>query len=378
MSEDDLRVMIVDDSSVMRALLSRLLAEMPGVQLVAQAQEGAAALEVLANTDLDVVLLDLEMPVMDGLQFLEARRARASVVPVVVVSSLAKRGAATTMEALALGAADFLLKPSQSAEHDVAAFAKQLQLLIRVYGRRARRESGSQAAIPGTDGHGGPRPVDAGVQRDQEADLVAIGISTGGPVALRQLVGALVTQPSVPTVIVQHMPEGYTTEFAASLDRVSPANITEATDGQELRAGQVIVAPGGRHLELQRRQEGGPVGVRLTDAPPVSGHRPSIDVLFSSAARQFRGRMAAVIMTGMGRDGVAGIGEVAAAGGVTVAQDESSSVVFGMPRVAIEAGAVGQVMELGQIGEWMDRLAVPAGTAAGTAAGVSATPRSRR
>lgn len=378
MMDDQIGVLVVDDSALMRNLVSRIVNNETDMTVVSTAMNGAFALEKIERYAPDVIVLDLEMPEMNGIEFLKERKRRGIEIPVIILSSIASRGAQVTMEALALGAADFVTKPSGSVSHDIHVVGEQLLALLRAFGgvfhkRRGGRaptrsprpdalaSSGTSGAVGASVGTAAPRGTPAEPARRHPAarpgtlELIAIGISTGGPNALRDVLAHVDADIGVPIVVVQHMPKGFTEEFARSLDRISPLSVREAADRDIVAPGDVVVAPGDQHLEVERR--GSSVVVHLTDAPASNGHRPSVGVLFSSAARAFGNRCMGVIMTGMGRDGAIELGEIWAAGGVTIAQDEASSVVYGMPRVAVEQGVVERQVALGEMAATISTLA---------------------
>ncbi len=339
------RVLVVDDSVVVRRLVTRLLDEDPGIEVAGVASDGRRALAVLPQVDPDVVVLDVEMPELDGLAALAAIRERHPRVRVIMFSSLTERGAATTLEALALGAADYVTKPPALAPSDAALdeVREQLVTKVRVLGgqsERARTVTGlSRRASPVrevTPGHGIGR-----------VDVVAIGCSTGGPNALVELLGGLPAGFAVPIVIVQHMPPLFTRMLAERLDTRCPLTVAEAVPGVEPRAGEVWLAPGGLHLLVERQS--GVVRLATSQAAPENSCRPSVDVLFRSVAAVYGGGALGVVLTGMGRDGVQGSAVLRAAGGQVLAQDKASSVVWGMPGLVAEAGMADQVVPLDRL-----------------------------
>jgi two-component system chemotaxis response regulator CheB len=334
---------------------------------------GRFALDKLPGLKPDIIILDLEMPEMDGITFLKERKRLGITTPVIILSSLASRSAAVTMDALSLGASDFIMKPSGSAQEDLHTVTHSLIGMIHSYGGLHRgmlaasaiaRKSAPDTHPPVSPGlaHAAPRAEE---KKDDHAgpihakgpiDIVAIGISTGGPNALREVFAALAPDYKIPTVVVQHMPAGFTNEFAKSLDRVCPQEVKEAEEGDIVKPGRILIAPGGsRHLIVEKK----PLAIitHLVEQDPVNGHRPSADVLFESVAKNFGGRSMAVIMTGMGKDGAQQIGAIQRAGGVTLGQDEASSIVYGMPRVAFENGFVQKQLSLHDIAPTLCRLA---------------------
>ncbi|MET0551482.1 MAG: chemotaxis response regulator protein-glutamate methylesterase [Vicinamibacteria bacterium] len=333
-----IRVLIVDDSAVMRKLLSTLLARDPEVEVVATAVDGSVALRKVAQLRPDVVTLDLEMPGMDGIDVLREIMHR-SPVPVLIVSAHTQRGAAASVTAMEMGAVDVVAKPRLTPGTGLEAMAAELLAKVKaVAGRRWRRPPAPLS----------PRRAAVLHARGTARNVVAVGVSTGGPAALAYLLPRLPADLAAAVVVVQHMPEGGFTEMLARrLAQGCGLDVREARDGDALRAGQVLIAPGGRHLRVRRRAHG--ATALVGGGEPVSGHRPSADVLFESVASDFGSRGLGVLLTGMGEDGAAGLQAIRNAQGRTVAQDEESSVVFGMPRAAIARGAVQQVLSLEKI-----------------------------
>jgi two-component system chemotaxis response regulator CheB len=384
-STEKIRALVVDDSALMRNLVSRMLEAAGDVRVVGTAMNGEFALQKIERLDPDVVVLDIEMPVMNGIEFLQERRKRSIDVPVVVLSSVARKGARVTMDALALGAADFVTKPSGSVSRDIVRVEAQVVELVRAYGRQHRNRKGlgtldrpEGTAPPTVEPHArqpatarpaagsrppaGNRPATPAKPAPSVPDtparvtplaepgrpeVVAIGISTGGPNALRKVFAELDADLPIPVLVVQHMPAGFTTEFARSLDRVCALTVTEAEDGIAVRPGHVIIAPGNYHLGVVRNSDA--VTLRVTQDDPRNGHRPSADVLFETVAEVYGNHAVAVIMTGMGRDGSAGLAKLYERGGMTIGQDEASSVVYGMPKVAYELGYVRKQVALHEI-----------------------------
>jgi len=373
MSSSSINVLIVDDSALMRNLIGRIVEAEPGLTVIAKAMNGLFALKKLETTEVDVIILDLEMPEMNGIEFLKKRKELKIEVPVIILSSVARRGAEITMEALSLGASDFIKKPSGSVSEDIHLVGEHLVSLIKVYG--GRRKSGAPMAlprhepVPGTASTPAPsvtpvspapsaKPVSlpTGPLRSHSGiQLCVIGISTGGPNALRQVFAALDADFPLPVLVVQHMPAGFTAEFARSLDKHCPLEVKEAEEGDLVKRGRILIAPGDWHIEVEKKSLA--ALVHLNQNEQLNGHRPSAGVLFKSAAKQYGSSVLAVIMTGMGRDGAAEIGEIYRAGGLTLAQDEASSVVFGMPKVAIEMGHVEKVVSLNEMAATLNKLA---------------------
>lgn len=327
-----IKVVVVDDSPFIRHLLTEILGRDPDIEVVAQATDPIDAREKIKATNPDVITLDIEMPRMNGLDFLE-KIMRLRPTPVIMVSTLTTAGAEATVRALELGAVDVVAKPSTPAA--VAHAAKDLAGKIKI-AAAARLKAGSLGRAALAAPHAACRPD----------VLVTIGSSTGGVEALGVVVPALPADCS-PVVITQHMPEHFTASFAARLDKSSAVHVVEATDGLALEPGLVAIAPGGRHLMV----EGTPGRWRcvVRDGDLVSGHKPSVDVLFRSAV-PYGPNVVAVMLTGMGRDGAQGMKRLRDAGARTIGQDEQTSVVYGMPRAAWEIGAIERQMPLPAIG----------------------------
>ena len=330
--------MLCDDSLVARGALARLLAVDPAIRVVAQAPDGSqaiATLDAMAAADRpDVVLLDLEMPVMDGLTALPLILRAAPGVQVIVASALSQRGAAATMQALRAGAVDYVPKPA-AAQGGMAdpRFGEELRAKVAGWARMRRAKAGAPPA---------PRPLAAAQPQRAQPGLatrplaIAIGCSTGGPQALAALVGALTRPPPVPVLVVQHMPAGFTALLADHLNRLGRLPCSEAQDGEAILPGRLYLAPGDRHLLVR----GGGIGMvaQLSDGAPENYCRPAVDPLLRSLLGCCGGRVVTAILTGMGQDGLAGCRALAAAGGLVMAQDEASSVVWGMPGAVARAG----------------------------------------
>ena len=324
------RVLVIDDSPSMRAALSRILSVDPEIEVLGAAPEPFAAREMIKALNPDVVTLDIEMPGMDGLSFLE-KIMRLRPMPVVMCSTLTARGTEATIEALRLGAVDCIAKPSGNAG-DLARDAALLRSTVKSAARSSVRMRPAPIAPVAT----------AAMQAGQNGTIIAIGASTGGVEALFSLLAAL--PPDCPPVlIVQHMPKGFTAGFAQHLARVTRVKVVEATDGMPVETGTVYIAPGGEtHMDLA---EGASPRLRIRPGDPVNGHRPSVDVLFHSVARLGPAAVG-VILTGMGADGAEGLRAMREAGARTLGQNEASCVVYGMPRAAFELGAVEKLVSL--------------------------------
>lgn len=334
------RVLIVDDSATIRRLLTGILARDPDIEVVGEAPEPHTARAMIKSLNPDVLTLDVEMPGMSGLEFLD-RIMRLRPMPVVMVSSATERGAEVTLDALAIGAVDYFAKPSGNVAAGLDAAAMELIRKVKTAATaKARAHSSTHAAHPVADMHFSDR-------------VIAIGSSTGGVEALIEVLSCFPAN-CPPTVITQHMPAGFTTSFAARLDKICAPHVCEAVDGAVLAPGHVFLAPGSTaHLEVTGRAQ---LSCRLVDGDLDGGHRPSVDRLFQSLARYAGPKAVGVILTGMGRDGTDGLCAMRAAGADTIGQDEATATVYGMPRAAFEAGAVARQLPLEKIGPEVLRL----------------------
>ncbi len=331
MSNDKLRVMLCDDSAVVRGALARILESDPGIRIVARVGDGQAALRALetaaSGERAEVILLDLEMPVMDGMTALPLLLKREPRPVVIVASALTQRGASQTMAAMRAGASDYVPKPT-AASGGMADLAFREELLAKVKGWARMRNRATapvaRAAI---------RSAALGVL----PRAIAIGSSTGGPQALAALVKRLPRNLPVPVLITQHMPPGFTAMLAQHLDTLGGPRCAEAVDGEVVKPGQIYVAPGDRHMLLVKR-DSGPPRIALNTEPPENFCRPAVDPMLRSMSTIYGRDLLAIILTGMGQDGMLGCQVVARAGGAVIAQDEASSVVWGMPGAVAKAG----------------------------------------
>jgi len=351
------RVLVVDDSAVVRQIFARELARDPEIQVVGAAPDPYVARDLIVQLKPDVITLDLEMPRMDGITFLR-KLMHYYPIPAIVVSSLTPAGGELALEALAAGAIDVMCKPGSaftvgdmSAEliHKVKAAAEAGP---RMRARRPAAQAGGAAPQPA--------PVVTGALSRTTNQIIAVGASTGGTVALEGILRAMPRNaPGI--IITQHMPEMFTKQFADRLDQLSQVKVREGAEGDSVVPGEVLIAPGNKHMLLKR--SGARYYVSVRDGPRVNRHRPSVDVMFKSVAQTAGRNAVGVILTGMGADGAQGLLEMKNAGARTLAQDEASCVVFGMPKVAIEVGAVDQVVGLHAMAVEMLRAA-EAGAAA--------------
>jgi two-component system chemotaxis response regulator CheB len=343
-------VLIVDDSAVVRQVLSARLRENPGIEVMGAVADPIFAMEHMNKAWPDVVVLDLEMPRMDGLTFLKKIMA-VRPTPVVICSTLTQRNADISLEALAAGAVSVIAKPETGLKRFIEDDSADIVAVVRAAaaaGRARTRKPVPAMAGAAPSARTTPMPAPPVRQVTGQQRLVAIGTSTGGTQALEKVLPAL--QPGgTGVVVVQHMPEKFTAAFAARLDTMCRVRVVEAQDGDPVLPGHVLIAPGGRHLEVVT--DGTRYRARVFDGPPVNRHRPSVDVLFRSVAKAAGPNALGVIMTGMGDDGARGLLEMKKAGAFTVAQDETTCVVHGMPREAVALGAADRETPLPQIAE---------------------------
>ena len=393
---DKISVLICDDSALMRNLIGRIIADYDGLEVVAKAENGQDLLDKIPVYKPDVILLDIEMPVMTGVQFLEKRKQLHIDIPVIILSSIATEGAAVTMRCLELGAADFITKPGGSSvtlkigdvsdeiieyvssygasyaalhgkhvpDPDYFSHLVKLKAAARFVAKKKGEDAAKLATITKTEfvppaSWSAPRikePVVITPEREGgRIEIIAIGISTGGPNALREMLAKIDPDLKQPVLVVQHMPAGFTAEFAESLDHICPLTVTEAKDGEPVLGGHVYIAPGNYHLTVEKRSLN--AVIRLNQEDLRNGHRPSADMLFESVAHQYQNRALGVIMTGMGRDGAAQLAEMRKKGAWTLGQDQASCIVYGMPKVAWEMGGVQKQVSLANLADEISRLA---------------------
>jgi len=347
-----IRVLIVDDSLFMRAAIAKTLST-GAFEVVGQAKDGKEALAQLAKLKPDVLTMDFNMPGMNGAETVRAVMQQQPT-PVVMFSAHTKQGAKETFDALAAGAVDFVTKPAGEVSTDLSKIADELtRKLTAASLSRPRasslapptRPSGQMPALRPTMQGLGVRPA---TLPGATPRLCVIGVSTGGPAALSELIPALPADLKLAVVVVQHMPAGFTLALAERLDAVSKVSVREAQNGDKPMAGTVLIAPGDKHLEFDDRGH-----VVLTDGPTVNGCRPAADVTMISAAKIYGRRCLAVVMTGMGKDGAAGALAIKRADGKTLAQDQATSVIYGMPKAAVDIGAIDEVAPLGDIAAWL-------------------------
>jgi len=353
----NLRVLVVDDTSLFRRVISDALALLPDVEVIGTAPNGKIALERAASLSPDLITLDIEMPEMGGLEVLGELKRKEIECGVIVVSALTLKGGELTIRALERGAFDFITKPTEGdPRSNLAAISNALAPIISAYRRRWEIRSILKQTSPMAISKPVPAVLDR-VERPpvlKKSEIVLIGISTGGPNALAQLLPALGMKFPVPILVVQHMPPFFTKSLAESLSTKCSLTVKEAEEGEPARASTVYIAPGGRHMKISPDTKGD-LTIRLSDDPMENNCRPSVDYLFRSVANNFNGPVTAVIMTGMGSDGVLGLRLLKRKNSHIIAQDEASCIVFGMPKEAIKAGVVDVVAPLNQIAHEISR-----------------------
>jgi two-component system chemotaxis response regulator CheB len=334
-----LRVLVVDDSAYVRKAVKQMLSRSPFIEVVGVARDGQEALEMVEQLRPDVVTCDLIMPVMDGVSFVKEQMSRRAL-PIIVVS-IAGEGSELALTALDLGAVDFAQKPTALATEKIFEVSDELIEKVKAaagvpMARLQERKSPDLAPLKSSDA--------------RLVDIVVLGISTGGPQALKYLIPQLPANLSVPVVMVMHMPVGYTEMYAQKLNDISELKVSEAREGDRVLPGAALLAPAGRHLTL-RRQENGEVVTHLDARPFDAPHRPSVDVMFQSAAEVFGNRVLGVVMTGMGSDGKQGAAWIKSQGGMIFTEAEQSCVVYGMPWSVVEAGLSDKSISLEQMAQ---------------------------
>lgn len=365
MSSKPVRVLVVDDSALVRQLLTSVLEQDRTIEVVGTASDPYIARNKIKELNPDVLTLDVEMPRMDGLTFLR-NLMRLHPMPVVMVSSLTERGADITLEALELGAVDFVTKPKVDIAHEFESYQQELIDKIHAAARVSRGALEQRSERLNSQRKATERnTADAVIHKSKSSrfittdKIIAIGASTGGTEAIKVILEAL--PPDMPGIVItQHIPPAFSAPFAARMDRVSALSVSEAKDGANILTGNVYIAPGDKHLLVERF--GGHYRCLLNDGPPVSRHKPSVDVLFRSMAQQVGPNGIAAILTGMGDDGAQGMLEIRESGADTIAQDENSSVVWGMPGSAVKLKATKKILPLEKIAEalieWSRKTAV--------------------
>ena len=365
------RLMVVDDSAVIRGLLTRSLEADPEVEVLASASNGEMALNALSRHDIEIVILDIEMPVMDGLTALPKLLAAKPGLTVIIASTLTRRGADISMRALAAGAADYLTKPVASALTSAEAFKRELLGKVKALGLARRRAAGRAVPRPAPAPIASQTPFEPPPEPRRRViafrpvgrempEAVAIGSSTGGPQALFRVLGALRGWLRQPVFITQHMPATFTTILAEHIGRAAGCPCAEGVDGEPVRDGRIYVAPGDFHMTVEMRERGEKV-VRLAKTPHENFCRPSVDPMLRSLASAYGGRVLSLILTGMGHDGLNGARAIVDAGGTLIAQDEGTSIVWGMPGAVATAGLCSAVLPLDEIAPFIGKLTMRAG-----------------
>lgn len=346
------RALVVDDSAFMRKVIGDILSEDPSIEVVGRARNGREAISLFDNLRPDVVTLDIEMPGMNGIEVLRSIMAKRPT-PVLMVSGLTKAGADVTMQALDCGAVDFVTKPSGTISLDMDKVGDELRRKVLAASKAALRpprpqiKQSAEPAQQTSTKHELPKHV----------ELVTIGASTGGPVALQEVITKLPKNFPVPIALVQHMPPGFTSSFAARLDERSQLNVVEAEEGLQIKKGMVVIAPGGYHLLVEKRNA--IFTCHLTETPPVRSVRPAADVLFKSVAENVGGAVVAVVLTGMGKDGLDGVKALRAKGAYVMVESKETCVIFGMPGAIVEAGLADEVLPLQSIASGLVRVVKP-------------------
>lgn len=332
-----IKVLVVDDSALIRSLLSEIIAQAPDIELVGAAPDAYVAKDMVMKLKPDVITLDIEMPKVDGLTFLD-KLMKARPTPVLMISTLTEKGADATIRSMELGAIDFIAKPKLDVVKGIGAYQEEIIQKIRTAAAttpKARAKTASNVT---------PIPI----QYSGTETIVGIGASTGGTEAIRQVLEQL--SPAFPaTVITQHMPPSFTKSFAQRLDGLCKINVHEAKDNERILPGNAYIAPGDKHMEIVK--SGADYRISLNDGPLVSGHKPAVDVMFESLAKVVGKNVVATVLTGMGSDGAKGLLSLFKAGAITMVQDEASCVVYGMPRVAVELGATKHIIPLEKMGK---------------------------
>lgn len=340
---DEIKVVVVDDSAFMRMIITNILGENKKYKVIAKFKNGRELIEKINNYKPDVITLDIEMPEMNGLETLKELKRMGVKYPVIMLSSFTKKGSIQTIKCLELGATDFVEKASIS---DKDKMANDLLEKVRII-----VESQSKKKIIRKRIIDEPNYFKEDTIISKKIDAVVIGASTGGPKALQKVLGDIKDKIGVPIFIVQHMPKGFTKVFAERLDKICCLKVIEAEDGMNIENDTVYIAKGGHHMIIDKNK------IKLSDEAPIWGVRPAVDKLFESAIKKYKGNLLSIILTGMGRDGAIGTEVIKKAGGVTIAQNEETSTIYGMPRMAFETGKVDMVLPLKDIGSKITTIA---------------------
>ncbi|MDT8446255.1 MAG: chemotaxis-specific protein-glutamate methyltransferase CheB [bacterium] len=355
---DALKIMVVDDTITYRQILSKVVESIEGTELLASASSGRTALMKMEANQPDLVFLDVMMPEMDGIETLKHIKAKYPKVEVVMVSGADKEAANITLQSLEAGALDFVAKPQASSmQEGLEQLTQALAPVIEAVHARRRKARPTPAGAPRPAPAPVATPASSEARKPRHYDAVVLGISTGGPNALHELFSTLKGNLTVPVLIVQHMPPMFTASLAERLDSVTSMKVKEAEAGESILAGNVYIAPGGKHMGVYR--EGGQLKVQINDLPPVNHCKPAVDVLFESVAKLGDMNPLAVVMTGMGRDGAKGVVQLRQQGAYCLIQDEASSVVWGMPGAVAEVKAADEILPLSRLGARMLELTQP-------------------
>jgi two-component system chemotaxis response regulator CheB len=368
---EQIRVMVVDDSVVVRKIVTDVLSADPMINVVGTAVNGRVAVAKLEQLKPDLITMDIEMPDMNGIEAVRAIRGLRNRVPIIMFSTLTERGASATLDALSAGANDYVTKPANVGSVAQSMESVRQQLIPKIKALTGRPQTAS-AAAPAAAAPVAVRPPVARTRAPKPPAVLVIGSSTGGPEALTKVLPLLPANLPVPVLLVQHMPPVFTRQFAQRLDRLCALDVVEAVDGTLLAPGTVHIAPGDFHLTVGT--SGANRRTALNQAPPENFCRPAVDVLFRSAVAAYDGAVLGVVLTGMGSDGRIGAGLIRDAGGSVVAQDQATSVVWGMPGAVTQAGFADEVLPLGRVAEAITRLLPTPRPAASYAAGRAAVP----
>jgi len=355
-----LRALVVDDTAVYRKVVTEILNEIPDVEVVGTANNGKIAMSKIVSLKPDILTLDIEMPEMNGLDVLSSIRSEGHNVGAIVLSTLTHKGGDLTMQALDLGAFDFITKPETSSiEESKKQIKNSLASMLKAFSRRQEIKEilEGKLSFPQTQKENTTKSTSESIvrrmnsiaKRTQHAEIVGIGISTGGPKALSQMMPQIPGNINVPILIVQHMPPIFTQSLAKSLDAKCAINVKEAVDGETIRPNIAFIAPGGKQMKIVAGMDGKDRIIRITDDPPENSCKPSVDYLFRSIAQHYVGRSAGVIMTGMGSDGYSGLSLMKRNGATIIAQNEATCIVYGMPKKPIDSGIVDVIAPLEQI-----------------------------
>jgi two-component system chemotaxis response regulator CheB len=365
MADEPIRVLVVDDTVVYRKAVSEVMSQFPGVEVVGTANNGKIAMSKIASLKPDLLTLDIEMPEMNGLDVLAAIRKEAYPVSAIVVSTLTQKGGELTMQALDLGAFDYITKPeTRSMEESKKEIKKSLDFMLKAFRRHHEMQKILRSSFPYPQTGIEQKREDVSQRaakrlafiRNQrhsatKAEIVGIGVSTGGPRALSLMLPSIPPDLNVPILIVQHMPPIFTESLARSLDSKCSIEVREAVDGEILKPNIALIAPGGKQMKVVAGADGKNRIIRITDDPPENSCKPSVDYLFRSIAEHYVGRAAGVIMTGMGSDGSLGLDMMNRNGSIIIAQDAASCVVYGMPKKPVEDGIVDVIAPLDKLAE---------------------------